>query len=850
MSGGLRDLASWALRGGAGGAGDHPPDDNDSNSNNSNNNEDAGQTLDSQHDAQEPPVPMTAAELRAQRLQRMEELQRKQQQQEQQAASNMQGVEPTSTAAAAATTTAEPMDIDDHGPTGGAAAAAAAASPKTKDSSNSNSMQIDEPDTKKSITTQQPQQSSKRSRLKMLTSKSESSAASSSSSPGDPEAKRLQRKKELLLKKVLGIVLVTDNSNKNNNNTNNDTSITPIEMASSEISPSTIAEILAARLSLEPPTTAATGGGAGAAPAALLVVPYAGSCYYKAREELKTMSQSSSSKTTSTSSSSSNQALTSLLQEIQTQLVSYTATCLQEPDLFPAMAANAPVQLADCLLHPETTVNITLGGSDTSFYAQLLTELHTQTSSSDTAALQTVTAAAVEYLLQQLKLCESVVDSGNGVAVVAALARLCSHKTVAAAVVKLPSFLLPPPSSPEAAVTIRPPLPTGAHALQRLLASSQNGGADPYRPYTKRSGPGLEKHTLLGQCLRLGAPVGSSNTAFPPDSVLRQSVATVDAATKTQRQQLQHYQAACHQLCKNLLVGAGTGARDAVLQWFTDALLVNTGAAALRPDASKVSGRNLRLNVSVLLLKLCEPVALLPAAGDTNNNPDNKQFAKQHLVDAGFVSANADEGGLFPRTGDDAVARLGGSGTDNSSDDTNMSDSNDSNDNNNAVLPPYNPKNSFIPHIFFCCARSLHFGMVPLLDQHENLLRNISHFHYQIQNSGGDPRTEPRFAALIARQRTDEVALFQEEMVENTLRFGNFTAKVLLDMDDTMLRTMPEDFVSDICSILLGCAVQCPKQLGGIDFRYVFKLVVKLLSPQYASVRCLLHLYFYCIVLF
>ena len=96
-----------------------------------------------------------------------------------------------------------------------------------------------------------------------------------------------------------------------------------------------------------------------------------------------------------------------------------------------------------------------------------------------------------------------------------------------------------------------------------------------------------------------------------------------------------------------------------------------------------------------------------------------------------------------------------------------------------------------------------------------------------------------RFAMLLARQRTDEVALYQEDMAELTLQFNNFTAKVLYDMDDATLRTMPEEMVSDICDVLLGVAMQCPKLLAGLEFRHVFQLVVKLLSPQYANVSVL-----------
>jgi len=79
--------------------------------------------------------------------------------------------------------------------------------------------------------------------------------------------------------------------------------------------------------------------------------------------------------------------------------------------------------------------------------------------------------------------------------------------------------------------------------------------------------------------------------------------------------------------------------------------------------------------------------------------------------------------------------------------------------------------------------------------------------------------------------------------METTLRFLNFTARVLFEMEDAVLRTMPEEFVSDICDIMLGAAMQCPRQLAGIEFRYVFQLMVKLLSPTYSSVSSIVIAY-------
>ena len=57
------------------------------------------------------------------------------------------------------------------------------------------------------------------------------------------------------------------------------------------------------------------------------------------------------------------------------------------------------------------------------------------------------------------------------------------------------------------------------------------------------------------------------------------------------------------------------------MQWFIDALLVNVGATAMRPDKTKVSNAQTLQNIAVVLLKLCEPFV---------NNPSR--------IDPGFVS--------------------------------------------------------------------------------------------------------------------------------------------------------------------------------------------------------------------
>ena len=238
------------------------------------------------------------------------------------------------------------------------------------------------------------------------------------------------------------------------------------------------------------------------------------------------------------------------------------------------------------------------------------------------------------------------------------------------------------------------------------------------------------------------------------------------------------------------------------MQWIIDALLVNVHATAMRPDPSKVSGTSTLTNLSVVLLKLCDPFM-----------SDEK---KADLIDPGFVSSEKDHKGVYITTGDDAVPRLG--------------------ENPTPPSDPYAPKNSFIPQCFYFAARSLSFGIVPLSSYQYNLLRQISHTHWDLRQRNVDLQSDPTFSRLLALQRANEITLYAEEMVTDTVRFCNLMAGTLLKMDDARLCLMPEFFVDDICSILMHMAKFKPKLLRGADFRHVFQMVVKLLSPTYAHV--------------
>ena len=589
--------------------------------------------------------------------------------------------------------------------------------------------------------------------------------------------RRIEKKKEAVVLKVLSVALV-------GTSTMSDSSCVIVK-GIDEISVQTIADILSSRLSMTQIPNSQ--------PKSLL--RYLSACHKKAGEELKALRQQLKGKPVP--------ELEDILQEIQRQTVSYAASALMIPDLFEE-GKDGIVQLAKSLLVASTDLgsSITFGvsGFQSSFYYSLCEELLDQ----DKLIFESIITSVINYLTAALSKLDTVLDSGSeggGLVIVAAITALCSHKKAALVLTKLPDFLMPNATSFAAQVRVTPSpptLPPGASAQQQQFFQLMQAMGRNTTGYLKRSGPALEKDTILGLVLRLGCPRDSPSvtSAFP---TVMASVDSIEKACDHQRRQLDVYHDTCNQLVR-ALVTAGADARNQVMTWIIDALLVNEGATAMRPDSSKVSKSPTLINISVVLLKLCEPFM---------------DGSKSALIDPGFVSTDSAHGGIYATDGEDAINRLG--------------------DNSLKPNEPYNPKNSFIPQCFFLAARSLHLGIVPLASFHHYLLRQISHLHYDLRQRAADLSSDPRFSNLISMQRANEVTLFLESMVSATLRFCNLTASFLNRLTDDQLRLMPEHFVDDICEILMFIAKMKPKYLMGHDYRDIFQMVVKLLSPGFAT---------------
>lgn len=490
MSGLIPDLASWALRGGAG---NDDENENDGNENADSNNDNAEASTG---------APLTEQEMRARRLARMEAMMSNQA-----AADDAMDVDASPNTASAAKSSSKLDSMDVSSVSSSSPPRKKAASPKTTPPSKQQQ--------------KQDQDQSQRKRKK-------DAAKNSVASPADSERK-IQRKKELLIKKVLNVTLAQQ-----------DASCVLIQLDDADnIGVHTIAELLATRLSLSPSDIQTI-------PLQKPLIQYLGQAHRKAGDELRTLRQSSKKDTTE---------LQEILQEIQRQVVSYAASSLMEPDLF-EQAKDGVNQLEQALMSSslDLSSSITFGvnGSTSSFYYLLCEELFVQ----DKATLDTVISSVTTQILLRLRKCDSI-DAGVGestaVALVSALTALCQHKKAAFAMAQTDNFLVPAEGTPQATEQIRPAMPAGADLL-RMLAGEN-------RPYQRRSGPGVEKQTLLGACLRLSTP--KNNPAFSPTSILRQSLDGVERATTQQRRQLRGYQEGCNQLIMGL-IKAGSEAREMV----------------------------------------------------------------------------------------------------------------------------------------------------------------------------------------------------------------------------------------------------------------------------------------------
>jgi len=498
----LPNLAGWALSGGAA----RQDEDEDTNENNNN---------------EEPAQQETEEEIRAKRLARLAA--RFDNKSQDSASDSNAGNEPASSNNDSTISSPAPMEIDSPAPIKEPSVGETIDDSHSKHESvtslsgktNTDAVELDGPLTKKSR----------------------------GKEPADP-VRKLQRKKELLLKKTLKVKLVGSSIT--------DPDVIAIDTGSAAINVENISEIIASRLALPALLTNSSSSE---------LFSYLGACHKRVSEELKNMPAKKNA------DDAVHDEIVELLQEIKRQVVSYAATSLVAPDLFES-AKDGAQQLARCLtqatLDPVGSITVGIAGKNSSFYASLCDELMSQ----DMEIFESLISDIVKSLREELSKTENVLENSgsSGLVQVAALTALCSCKKAAVVVANSTGFLLPKEGSAQAAERVRapiPPPPAGATPQQLQIYRMMTAMTHGRQSYLKRSGPALEKDTLLGLVLRLGTPMDSTAVTSQFQNVARTSRNEVQKKTDTVRRQLKVYQDTVHCFMRSLIT-AGEEARKPV----------------------------------------------------------------------------------------------------------------------------------------------------------------------------------------------------------------------------------------------------------------------------------------------
>jgi hypothetical protein len=546
MSGFLPDIASWALRGGASAeaaAGNANDDDDD-----------------------DAPTAISEEEVRAKRMARLAAFEN-----------------PPAKVAAAAS--------DDC--VGGGGEGATAASVRADEDGGARPMDVDDDD--ESPTTAKAGSAQKRkvkSSPPPSTSSSTSSSSSSSAASVDHLA-RLRRKKALLLRRVLLLTFGPDDCGPAPScvrlSLDDDFDACDPKRCPSGVSARHVAELLTARLSLSPDSREL----ASTIPSQsrLGLVSYLGGCHRRAGEEARELRQQvayaagnggGGGGKRATRDAGGEEEMCEMLEQIKVQVVSYAASSLMVPDLF-ELGNDAPLQLARCLnsasLDPASSITFDALGKNTSFYHCVCEELHSQGGDEFASVIGDV----VRHITDSLSKVNSLLDEGvavtndgemvggGGMSLASALRELCTNKRAAAALAGLPSFLLPPANTPAANERVQT-MNEQQLAMMRMM-QAMRPGENPSRlaaggGYLRRSGPALEKDTVLGLVLRLGLPTEGPSPASPTVTSAFSNAATrsrkdVSQITGGFQRQLELYQGKCNELVKQLVV-AGEESRKRV----------------------------------------------------------------------------------------------------------------------------------------------------------------------------------------------------------------------------------------------------------------------------------------------
>ncbi|KAL3674853.1 hypothetical protein V7S43_000779 [Phytophthora oleae] len=459
------------------------------------------------------------------------------------------------------------------------------------------------------------------------------------------------------------------------------------------------------------------------------------------------------------------------LNSIREMCINYSATALTDPEIFPFEAGTINV---DAL---EKIVRLQANAQTPEFVDGVVAVVE------DSGATLTIFAPIFQKLLSELFLINPPSLMSNFYNNMYILTVLCRNKALATAFTQIPGFLLTP----------GPPM----------------------------TGRRLQDATALGLLLRFSCNQDPAITQMFAN-ITKRTKNDVDNSILTIRNKLDSVQTTVSDIF-TLLLKAGGPAREQVLAWLEQAMLVNAERAKENPDANITATNGMFVNLTMVLLKLCGPFLA----------PKSK---KAQLIKTEYLTT---QDSLFPFD----ETRLVGGGTDNtaSQDDRSILNTSDFN---------------FITRCYFITARAMHLGPVGMMGQYMRLLRQLSYFQSRMNAPNADPRLKAHFDKMAAAKMIMDAELLHPDFLHEMIRFSlltcavansictgssAFDASVLelpLPAPDTkvnaVLKYLPEHLVDDLCSVLKFVARLQPKALNAFELNELLKMIIVFLSsPSY-----------------
>ncbi|KAF0701142.1 Aste57867_8365 [Aphanomyces stellatus] len=452
-----------------------------------------------------------------------------------------------------------------------------------------------------------------------------------------------------------------------------------------------------------------------------------------------------------------------VVQSVQEQCVNYSVTCLLEPEMF--SSRSTPLEAFDRLVRSPNA-------STQPYLEALALGLEAQ---GGNAALGRVVGPILQKLVSEVFLgSQSILAVESWSPCIQTIGSLVRIKGFATVFTNIPGFLLTPPLN----------------------------------------GRRLQDATALGILLRFSSDAPDPAIKDMFSNITKRSRQDVNKSIDSLRSKMSLLHDIVTDIFRSLLK-AGAHAKDRVIKWLEQAVVVNIEGAKENPNPALVSTAGMLINLNVVLLRLCGP--FLPPA------------TKHSLIDPSFLKCWPNP--LFP---EDATKLVQLS--------TNPLQ-------NSKSLGDFN----FITQCFYLTVRAMHLGPVATIGKYMRLMRQLSYVQNHM-NDQSDPRVRMQFEAMATAKMVIDAKLLQPELLHEMVRFAllsaNAVCRVCLSPDgkavvsgfqlplqtpveELLVPYVPEHVVEDIVNILLFVARFAPEELKSFAFDDLLTMtLIFLSSPQ------------------